>query len=111
MNLQLVRASQFFQQFRLNIWYKPGKKYIISDVLNHLASTNLGYADPFYFELDTLFTYNTTLVKIYPGLVSRILADYEDKKYSACLYCQVQANEDIGNDKALLSFVIGCSYK
>ena len=55
--------------------------------------------------------YNTTLVEIHPDLVSRILAGYEDDKYWARLHCQVQANEDLGNDKALLPFMTGCFYK
>ena len=81
MNLRLVRASQFLQQFKLDVRHKPGKEYIIPDALSRLASTNVGCTDPSYSELNALFTYNTTLIEIHPGLVSRILAGYEDDKY------------------------------
>ena len=78
MNLCLVRASQFFQQFRLDVRHKPGKEHIIPDALSRLASTNVGCSDAFHSELDALFTYNATLIEIHPALISRILAGYED---------------------------------
>ena len=77
LNLRLVRASQFLQQFKLDVCHKPGKKHIILDALSRLASTNTRHSDPQHSELDALFTYNTTLVEIYLALVSRILAGYE----------------------------------
>ncbi len=76
LNLRLVRASQFLQQFKLDIRHKPGKEHIIPDALSHLASTNTCHPDPQYSELDALFTYNATLVVIHLVLVSRILAGY-----------------------------------
>lgn len=111
MNLRLVRASLFLQQFRLDVRHKPGKEHIISDALSRLASTNVGCSDASHSELDTLFTYNTTLIEIHPDLISRILARYEDDKYWARLRCQVQANEDLGEDKTVLPFITGGSYK
>ena len=111
MNLRLVRASQFLQQFRLDLRHKPGKEHIIPDALSRLASTNVGCSDASHSELDALFTYNSTLIEIQPDLVSRILAGYEDDEYWARLRRQVQANEDLGDDKALLPFITGGSYK
>lgn len=81
LNLRFVKASQFLQQFKLDVWHKPNKEYIISDSLNHLTSINVGYTNLFYSELDALFIYNITFVKIYPSLISRILAGYKDNKY------------------------------
>ena len=81
MNLWLVRASQFLQQFKLDIRHKPGKEHIIPDALSRLASTNVSYTDPSYSEFDALFTYNTTLIEIHLGLVSRILTGYVDDEY------------------------------
>lgn len=89
LNLRLVRASQFLQQFKLDVWHKPGKEDIIPDAVSLLASTNVGCTNPFYSELDALFTYNTTLVEIHPTLISTILAGYEADKYWARVYCQV----------------------
>ncbi len=77
LNLRLVRISQFLQQFKLEVRHKPGKEHIIPDVLSRLASSNIGYADLQPSELDALFTYNTTLVKLHPNLISRILAGYK----------------------------------
>ena len=111
LNLWLLRASQFLQQFRLDFRYKPGKEHIIPDALSRLTNTNIGCTNPFYSELDILFTYNTTLVKIHPILISRILASYEYDEYWAHLHYQVLANEDLDDDKALLPFVSGCSYR
>ena len=81
MNLRLVRASQFLQQFRLDVRHKPCKGQIIPDALSCLASTNVGCANASHSELDALFTYNTTLIEIHPNLISRILVGYEDDKY------------------------------
>lgn len=77
LNLRLVRASQFLQQFKLEVRYKPGKKLIIPNALSRLASSNTGHADPQHSELDVLFTNSTTLVELYPTLISRILAGYK----------------------------------
>lgn len=81
LNLRLVRASQFLQQFKLDIRHKPGKEHTIPDALNQLASANVGQVDPCYSELNALFTYNTTLVEIRPELISRILAGYAADDY------------------------------
>ncbi len=64
LNLRLVRASQFLQQFKLDIRHKPGKEHIIPDALSRLTSANTGHADLHHSELDALFTYNTTLVAL-----------------------------------------------
>ena len=107
LNLRLVRASQFLQQFKLDVRLKPGKEHIIPDALSRLASANVGQADPSYSELDAMFTYNTTLVEIHPELISRILAGYEADDYWSRLHRQVQAKKDLGADKASLPFVLG----
>ena len=78
-NVCLVRASQFLQQFRLIIWYKPGKEHILPDALSHLvsANTNLSSQDPAYSELDALFIYNATLIAMNKDLAQRIVESYE----------------------------------
>lgn len=111
MNLRLVRASQFLQQFRLDVRHKPGKEHIIPDALSRLASTNVGCSDASHSELDALFMYNATLIEIHPDLTSRILAGYEDDEYWARLRRQVQANEDLGEDKAVLPFITRGTYR
>lgn len=76
-NLRLVRASQFLQQFKLDIRHKPGKEHIIPDPLRHLASANSPLTDARHSELDALFVYNTMLIKVNLTLVFRILASYD----------------------------------
>ena len=107
LNLQLVRASQFLQQFKLDVRLKSGKEHIIPDALSRVASANVGQADPSYSELDALFTYNTTLVEIHPELILRILAGYKTDNYWSRFHRQVQANKDLSADKASLPFVLG----
>ncbi len=107
LNLRLVRASQFLQQFKLEVRHKPGKEQIIPDALSRLASSNTGHADPQHSELNALFTYSTTLVKLHPTLISRILAGYEADPWWAWLQQQIQSNDELGADAATLPFVIG----
>lgn len=106
LNLRLVRTSQFLQQFKLNVRYKPSKKYIIPDKLNWLASSNIGTIEPSYLELDALSVYNTTLIEIHPNLVSRILAGYNLDLWWARLYQQIQSNRNLSANPAVLPFVL-----
>lgn len=76
MNVCLVRASQFFPQFCLMVYYKPRKEHIIPDALSRLASTNYVGQDNLYFELDAFFIYHASLVNISPNLVRHIIDGY-----------------------------------
>lgn len=107
LNLRLVRASQFLQQFKLDVRHKPEKAHIIPDALSRLASVNVGQADLSYSELDTLFAYSTTLVEIHPELISRIFAGYKANDYWSRLQCQVQANKDLSANTTSFLFVLG----
>lgn len=62
MNICLVKASQFLQQFRLVVRHKPGKEYIIPDILSRLTSANITRHKEIYFKLDALFTNHATSV-------------------------------------------------
>lgn len=108
MNVRLVRASQFFCQFRLVVRHKPGKEHIVPDALSRLASANINSpsSDPDYKELDALFTYNTTLIKINPELLQKIVKGYEADSWWSKLLRQVKANQALGPDAALLPFVL-----
>ena len=103
----LVRASQFLQQFKLEVRHKPGNEHIIPDALSRLASANAALTIPHHSEFDALFVYNATLIEIHPALVSRILAGYDSDPWWARLQLQVQANRDLDTNAATLLFVLG----
>ena len=107
LNLKLVWASQSLQQFRLDVRHKSGKEHIIPDALSRLANANSPPTDVQHSELDALFLYNTTLVKIHPTLVSRILASYNADPWWARLRLQIQHNSNLGRDAVALPFVLG----
>lgn len=107
LNLRLVRASQFLQQFKLDVRHKPGKEHVIPDALSRLASANAAPMNSHHSELDALFVYNATLVEIHPTLVSRILAGYDSDPWWARLQIQIRANRDLQADAATLPFVLG----
>lgn len=111
LNLRVVRALQFLSQFKLDIWHKSGKEHIILNTLSRLAGINVSCINFSYSKLDILFNYNTTLIKIHPSLILKILADYKDDKYWAHLHCQVPANKNLDDHKILLPFVSNDSYR
>lgn len=57
LNLRLVRASQYIQQFRLRVCHRPGTTNIVADALSRLPRTN-GIPKPsdVYLEADALLT-------------------------------------------------------
>lgn len=76
-----------------------------------MASINVSYSNASYSELNALFIYNATLIKIHLDLISKILAGYKDDQYLVRFCHQVQANENLGDDKAILLFIIEGSYR
>ncbi|KAJ6015806.1 hypothetical protein N7540_010397 [Penicillium herquei] len=40
LNLRLIRASQYIQQFNLKVFHRPGKSNKIADALSRLPSAN-----------------------------------------------------------------------
>lgn len=106
LNLRLVKASQFFQQFKLDVRHKSEKENIITNTLSRLVNINVGLTNPGYLELDALFTYNATFVKIYSTLILRILAGYKADAYWSYLQRQIQVNEELNLNKTLLPFII-----
>ena len=62
--------------FNLDVRYKPGKEYIVLDILSRLASTNTGDLPDDYLELDCL-TYIVSTIIIKDDLRRRIKDGYE----------------------------------
>lgn len=107
LNLRLVQASQFLQQFKLDVYHKPEKEHIIPNALSCLASANNPSTDARYPKLDALFVHNRMLIKIHPMLVSRILAGYNADPWWAWLRLQIQHNIDLDTNAAALLFLLG----
>ena len=106
MNVRLVRASQFLCGFWLTIRHNPGKKHIVPDALNRLASTDSNLLDhvPEYAELDVLFAYSTTLVELRLTMLSMIIRGYGRDTWLRKIFSQVEENKSLGINKAVLSF-------
>lgn len=109
LNLRLVQASQFLQQFKLEVRHKPGKEHIIPNALNRLASAAPSPTNSQCSELDALYVYNITLIYIQPHLVSRILAGYDSNPWWVRLHHQIQSNHNLSVNAAMLSFILGFS--
>ena len=105
MNVCLVKAFQFLQQFCLMVRHKPRKEHIIPDALSRQACANRTRYNKIYFELDALFTYNATLVKISPELIKCIFDSYLTDDWWVKVQKQLLTNNNLGPDKAILLFV------
>lgn len=105
-NLQLIRVSQFLQQFKFNIYYKLNKEYIIQNTLNHLINANIYLIQPFYLELDTLFVYNIILIAIHTTLISKILAGYNINTWWLQFQYQIQYNNKLDANMVFLLFIL-----
>ncbi len=107
MNVCLMRASQFLQQFRLVVRHKPGKEHIIPNALSRLASASHAGHDEVYSELDALFTYHATLMEISPNLIKHIFDGYLANDWWVKVRKQLLTNDNLGPDKAILPFIFG----
>lgn len=108
MNVRLVRASQFLRGFRLVVRHKPGKEHVIPDALSRLASANTDLpSDPEHSELDVLFVYTATLVELSPILLKQIVQGYTRDGCWKKVLQQLEYNESLGPNKAILPFEKG----
>lgn len=78
-------------------------------MLSRLASITGCLIDLFHLELDALFVYNITLIKIYPTLVARIFATYDVNARCSQFQYQVRANKDLASNSGLLPFMSSIS--
>ena len=92
-NLRHVRASQYIQQFRLQIFHRPGKSNAIADALSRLpAREDNRTANPTEApgpgELDTLleeevYAWNVSLMELSPEFREDIIREYDkDARWS-----------------------------
>ena len=118
LNLRLIRASEYIQQFRdLEFRHKPGKKHIVPDALSRLPNTAAAATavteasscqHPADGELEVLYGYAytaTCLVELSPELRQQLLDGYrKDSAWSKVLDI-LDVNEKEGENAALLPFL------
>ena len=114
LNLRLIRASQYLQQFDLEVRHKPGKRNVIPDALSRLASTNVSLSQrKDHAELDALhvtnaYAYTTTLVEMSNDFKARIVKGYqEDPSWNKILAILKREESYHDEDAAKLPFVLG----
>ena len=69
LNLRIIWASEYLQQFNLNVRHKPGKTHIIPNALSHLASCKEAARSTVKGKLDALAA---TVQEIWANLVTLI---------------------------------------
>ena len=114
MNLRLVRASEFFQRFDLDVKHKPGKENIVPDALSRLASSSKSNYAPSRSELDALhctscdvipvYQYAATLVEMSEDFKKKVLEGYEKDPAWQRIKTQIDMNEALGENAAKLRF-------
>ena len=114
MNLRLVRASEFFQRFDLDVKHKPGKENIVPDALSCLVSSNKSNYASSRSELDALhctscdtvpvYQYAATLVEMSEDFKKKILEGYDKDSGWQRIKEQICTNEELGENSAKLRF-------
>ena len=114
MNLRLVRASEFFQRFDLDVKHKPGKENIVPDALSRLASSNKSHYASDRSELDALhctscdvvpvYQYAATLVEMSEDFRKKILEGYKKDSGWRRVKEQICTNEELGENATKLRF-------
>ena len=111
LNLRLIRASEYIQQFRnLEFRHKPGKRHVVPDALSRLpntASSEVSSSQHDAGELDALYAcaYTaTTLVKLSPELRQQMIEGYQKDSSWSKIARTLEANDATGENAARLPF-------
>ena len=86
--------------------YKPGKEYIVPDILSRLASTNTGDLPDNYLKLDYL-TYIAFTIIIKDDLRRRIKDGYEEDPVWKPIIAILDKNNELNKNKVSLLFIYG----
>ena len=103
-NLRLVRASEFFSRFQLEIRHRPGKLNIIPDALSRLASTSTKTNDDEDGELDVLYAYIATFAEFSPEFKESIISGYKQDPAWKHVVSRLRSNEKLEDNKTKLPF-------
>jgi Integrase zinc binding domain len=104
-NIGLVRASNYLQQFNLDVYHKPGREHIVPDALSRLLSVSKPAASPeLDFDLASAFNFTATLVQMSDEFRAQLQDGYLQDPVYASLLKHIQANDKLGDDRAELPF-------
>jgi RNase H-like domain found in reverse transcriptase/Reverse transcriptase (RNA-dependent DNA polymerase)/Integrase zinc binding domain len=111
LNLRLVRASQYLQQFRIKVYHRPGKTNAVADALSRLLTGRHDDDSAPKFDLDTLYdnvaVYHTSLVELAPDFKGQFIAGYlKDPKWAKVLELLNQENQRKDPKKTNLPYYI-----
>ena len=113
LNLRLIRASEYIQQFRdIEFRHKPGKRHVVPDALSRLPNTAASDAAASQAadagELDALYACayaTTTLVELSPELRHQMLDGYQKDSSWRKVLQTLEANDATGENAANLGFM------
>ena len=112
LNLRLIRASEYIQQFRnLEFRHKPGKRHVVPDALSRLPSSDSSASEKSASdagELDALYACaytSTTLVELSPELKQQMIDGYQKDSAWKKVLQTLKSNEEAGENAAKLPFV------
>ena len=85
LNLQIIQASEYLQQFNLDVCHKPGKTHIIPNALSHLASCKEtarsiaeGELDALAATVQEIWANPTTLVELSNDFKEKLKTGYNN---------------------------------
>jgi integrase-like protein len=107
LNLRLIRASQYLQQFRLRVFHRPGKTNAIADALSRLQAKKT--SDTNLMDLDALHAnaYTATLVELSDDFRAKLLDGYtKDTRWSKVMNILKSSEESDDPMKAVLPYFL-----
>ena len=106
-NLRLISASHYLQQFKLEIFHKPGREHTIPDALSRLQSFATAATTP-ELDFEGVANYNVTasLPEMTADFRAKLQEGYKQDKAYRKILPQLQENETFGENKADLKFFL-----
>lgn len=109
LNLRLVRASEYLQQFRLDVRYKPGRTHFAPDALSCLASRETkrrsdeqqeGILDTLHTAAKETWALATSIVELSGDFKKRLIEGYETDPRWKRILDVLRRNQTLKNEDA-----------